>query len=276
MIIVLLHPGAMGSSLGAALVANGHTVRWVGEGRSAASRARAEADAFTEASDLRSGLDGAEMVLSVCPPEFALQVGVGVAAAGFRGIYVDANAISPESGRTVAATVAEGGATPVDAGIVGPPARGGARPLLYLSGPQLPVATVAEAFGDSWLEIVSLDAPVGAASATKMAFAAWTKGSAALLLAVRALAESEGVTEGLDHAWATLIPDLHERLTRTAAGSAPKAWRFRAEMTEIAATFSSAGLPAGFHEAAAEIYGRLDDLRGRDDAGLDDVITRLT
>ncbi len=257
-------------------MANGHTVRWVADRRSAASRARAEADAFSTSADLRTGLDGAEMVLSVCPPAFAHQVATEVAAADYRGIYVDANAISPESTRAVAAVVTEAGATAVDAGIIGLPARADARPLLYLSGPQAAAATVAETFGDSRVEVVSLDAPVGAASATKMAFAAWTKGSTALLLAVRALAEAEGVTEGLDHAWDTLIPNLHDKLTRSAAGSAPKAWRFEGEMLEIAATFSSVGLPAGFHEAAADIYGRLDDLRDRDDVSLDEVITRLT
>ena len=40
-------------------------------------------------------------------------------------------------------------------------------------------------------------------------------------------------------------------------GKVRKAWRWVAEMEEIAATFEAAGLPGGFHHAAAEIYGRL-------------------
>jgi len=265
----------MGSSLGAALVAGDHPVRWVPGGRSEATRARADADGLSAASDLASALGEAEIVLSVCPPAAASDVAADVARAGYRGIYVDANAISPDRGRAVAAVVEAAGATAVDAGIIGPPARDGARTLLYLSGPEAAVAEVAGRFAGSTVEVVALDAPVGAASATKMAFAAWTKGSAALLLAVRALAETEGVVAGLDHAWDLMIPHLHDQLRRSATGSAPKAWRFEGEMLEIAATFASARLPAGFHAAAADIYGRLGELRDNTDAQLADVIDRL-
>ena len=275
MTILLLHPGAMGSSLGAALVAGGHSVYWVTDGRSEATRARADADSLTPTPDLESGLRGAEIVLSVCPPAAAPAVAAEVATAGYRGIYVDANAVSPDRGRAVASTVTDAGATAVDAGIIGPPAREGAPTLLYLSGPADAVQAVARPFTGSPVEIIALDAPVGAASATKMAFAAWTKGSTALLLAVRALAEAEGVINGLDHAWDALIPHLHDQLRRGAAGSAPKAWRFEAEMLEIAATFAAANLPSGFHEAAGDIYHRLGDLRDRSDVDLDDVVSRL-
>jgi len=265
----------MGSSLGAALVAGHHPVRWVPDGRSEATRARADADGLGAAPDISSGLGEADIVLSVCPPAAASDVAAEVARAGYQGIYVDANAISPDRGRAVATAVERAGATAVDAGIIGPPARDGARTLLYLSGPEGAVAEVAARFAGSPVDVVSLDAPIGAASATKMAFAAWSKGSAALLLAVRALAESEEVVAGLDHAWDIMIPHIHDQLRRSATGSAPKAWRFEGEMLEIAATFASAGLPAGFHEAAADIYGRLGDLRDNTDAELADVIDRL-
>jgi hypothetical protein len=90
-----------------------------------------------------------------------------------------------------------------------------------------------------------------------MAYAAWTKGSAALLMAVRAVASAEDVDDALLAEWKRSIPDLPARSENAVAGSARKAWRWIAEMEEIAATFAAAGLPAGFHDAAADLYERL-------------------
>lgn len=90
-----------------------------------------------------------------------------------------------------------------------------------------------------------------------MAFAAWSKGSAALLLAVRALAEAEGVSEALLDSWRRLAPELAERSERAALGSAPKAWRWVDEMHEIERSFEAAGLPGGFHAGAAAVFERL-------------------
>ncbi len=274
--VLLIHPGAMGSSLGAALAGNGHRVRWVTAGRSEATRQRADADRLIGVADIATGIDETEIVLSVCPPEFASTVAADVAAAGFRGAYVDANAVSPDTARSVEATVTAIGATMVDGGIIGPPIRDGARNLLYLSGDGDGAAAVADLFEGTAAETVVLDAPVGGASATKMAFAGWTKASSALLLSVRAMAQAEGVTDGLDHAWATMMPHMTDQLRRSAVGSAPKAWRFEAEMREIAATMTSVGLPGGFHEAAAELYGRLAGFRDRADIEPDEVIDELT
>jgi hypothetical protein len=49
---------------------------------------------------------------------------------------------------------------------------------------------------------------------------------------------------------------LRARSERSAAAAAAKGWRWVAEMEEIAASMAAAGLPAGFHEAAAEIFDR--------------------
>jgi hypothetical protein len=94
-----------------------------------------------------------------------------------------------------------------------------------------------------------------------MAYAGWTKGSSALLLSVASLATSEGVIEELLREWDMSIPDLRARLERTAAGVGVKAWRFVGEMEEIALSHGHAGLPNGFHLAAADIYSRLADLK---------------
>jgi hypothetical protein len=94
----------------------------------------------------------------------------------------------------------------------------------------------------------------GAASAVKMAYASWTKGSAALLLAARALARAEGVEDALLAEWAISQPGLEKRSAGAAGSAAAKGWRWVAEMEEIAASMAADGLPAGFHQAAAEVY----------------------
>lgn len=101
----------------------------------------------------------------------------------------------------------------------------------------------------------------GHASALKMAYAAWTKGSSALLLSVAALANAEGVDQELFDEWHMSVPELPEQLERLSAGVEGKAWRFVGEMEEIASSFAAVGLPRGFHLAAAELYSRLAALR---------------
>jgi uncharacterized protein DUF1932 len=143
----------------------------------------------------------------------------------------------------------------VDGGIIGPPPRRPGVARLYLSGPG--AADVAGLFRGSLLEAIALDAPVGAASALKMAYAGWNKGSQALLMAVRAFAMHEGIDDALLAEWARSHPELAKRSENAVASSVRKAWRFVGEMEEIAATFGAAGLPEGFHEAAGDVYRRL-------------------
>lgn len=253
--IGFLHPGEMGSAVAAAARTAGARVVWASEGRSSRSRRRAEGAGLQDVGTLPALLRQSDLVLSVCPPDAALEVARVVAAQCFSGIYVDANAVSPDTACAVGTLVERAGAAFVDGGIVGPPPLRQGTTRLYLSGPE--AARVASPFAGGPLEVIALEGPPGAASALKMAYAAWTKGTAALLLAVRALAVSEGVDGALVREWERSLPDLPARSEAAARGSAPKAWRFVGEMEELAATFAAAGLPDGFHRAAAEIYRRL-------------------
>jgi hypothetical protein len=108
-----------------------------------------------------------------------------------------------------------------------------------------------------------------------MCYAAYTKGTAALLLAVVALAEATGVAPALSAEWERSQRDLPDRVAATARGSAPKAWRWVGEMEEIASTFADAQLPDGFHRAAAEVFSRLADLKDVDAVTADDVTALL-
>ena len=173
----------------------------------------------------------------------------------FSGIYVDANAVSPATVRDVRQIVEAGGACFVDGGIIGPPALTPETTRLYLSGSES--ARVATCFRRGPLEACVLNGPPGAASALKMAYAAWTKGSAALLIAIRTLAINEGVDAPLIREWELSQAGLPSRSAGAVQSNARKAWRFSGEMQEIADTFAAAGLPDGFHRAAAEVYRRM-------------------
>src|SRR5262245_42979592 len=95
-IVTLLHPGEMGSAVGATLVASGARTSWVSAGRSAASHDRAEELGLHELATLDDAVRQSRVIVSVVPPHGALDTARSVAAAGFRGIYVDANAVAPD------------------------------------------------------------------------------------------------------------------------------------------------------------------------------------
>lgn len=267
--IGVLHPGAMGSVIARELAAlRPGSVLWAGEGRSAESAERARLGGLTDVGTISDLADRSEVVLSVCPPESAETVAQAVADTGFAGTYVDANAVSPETARRVGERFDDF----VDGGIVGPPPTAPGLTRLYLSGPSAP--SVAELFTGSAVEVRLVDQP-GSASAVKMCFAAWTKGTSALLLAIRAMAEAEGVTDSLLAEWETSMPDLVGRSNSTAGAVGPKAWRFEGEMREIAATFESDGLPPDFHLAAAEVYRRLASLKGADRPTIGEALNLL-
>jgi 3-hydroxyisobutyrate dehydrogenase-like beta-hydroxyacid dehydrogenase len=249
----LLHPGEMGAAVGGSLIPLGHEVLWDPAGRSRATTGRALAAGLTGVSFDRL-IARSSVIFSICPPHAALDVARQVATAGYTGCYVDANAISVATAEQVSAVVTGAGATYVDGGIVGAPPEVAGHTRLYLSGPH--ANQVRPLFSRSRLDARIAEGPPYAASAVKMAYAAWTKGSSALLLAARALARAGGVERTLLAEWSLSQPDLTAQSERSAAAAAAKGWRWVGEMEEIAASMSAAGLPDGFHEAAAEIYDR--------------------
>lgn len=257
--IGILHPGDMGSVVGACAVAAGARVLWASEGRSAGSRERAAAAGLEDARTVAAVVAASDVIVSVCPPHAAIEVARDVAGRRFAGLYVDANAVAPGTAREIGAIVEADGATFVDGGLIGPPPRNAGSTRLYLSGREAKRA--AALFESSALEAIAIGDGPGAASALKMTYAAYTKGSSALLMAIRALAASEGVDDALLAEWRRSQPDLPKRSEAAARDNARKAWRFVGEMEEIAAAFAAAGLPGGFHEAAAEIYARLADYK---------------
>ncbi len=259
--IALLHPGNMGVTIGAAAATSGARVLWVSEHRSAETQQRAKQAGLADAKDFAQAVRQSDVILSVCPPHAAVALAQSVAARGFRGIYVDANAVSRATAEKIGETVSAIGASFVDGGIIGPPVKRAGTTRLYLSGAR--AADVAALFSVSMLDARVIGEAPGAASALKMAYAAWTKCTDALVLAIRALAAREGVDQALLQEWALSQPDLERRSVQAAAVAVPKAWRYVGEMREIAATLVCAGLPSGFHTAAAALYERLSSFKDR-------------
>jgi hypothetical protein len=171
-VVGVLHPGEMGAAVGGCLTQRGLNVLWASAGRGPATAARAEAAGMRDVGTASEMSGRAGVILSVCPPHAALDVARSVA--GFRGIYVDANAVSPATAREVAQVVEKGGAEYVDGGIIGtaPSSPGDSR--LYLSGPR--ASEISDLFADTPLAAQVIGKEIGQASAVKMAYAAWTKG----------------------------------------------------------------------------------------------------
>ena len=268
----LISPGAMGASVGAAAAHTGTTVVWASAGRSLSTRERARESGLQDCGTLQNLVATCEIILSVCPPHNAPDVADEVAAFGFSGIYLDAHALAPDVTREIGSTMTRRGARFVDGGIIGGPAwKAESGTQLYLSGKDAWV--IADIFEDSNLHTSVISEHIGAASALKMTFAAYTKGSTALLSAILAVAEKEGVRAHLERQWGDEFTRItHQRVTTNTA----KAWRFEGEMREIAATFSGAGLPGDFHEAAAQIFADLSKFKDRDETpGIEEVIAAL-
>jgi len=230
----------MGAAIGGRLTRAGREVLWASEGRSEATAARARAAGLRDAGTAAELAARSEVVLSICPPHGALDVARAVG--DFGGVYVDANAVSPGTAAEIRPIVGRY----VDGGIIGPPSD----PRLYLSGAE--ADAVAEALIGVTTAVLG-DDPV-AASALKMAYAGWTKGSAALLLTVRAAARAYGVEDALIAEWEHSLPALPDRSVQAGHSADEKGWRWVAEMEEIASTMAAAGLPDGFHEAAAQVF----------------------
>ncbi len=264
----------MGSSVAASAKAAGNDVIWASELRSAETTMRAADAGLTDVVSLAALAKEAEIIISVAPPASAAEVATAVAATGFTGVFLDANAVSPATAHSVATIITATGATALDGGIIGPPAWNNGTTRLYVAGPDS--SAIAHTLTGGPLRVIALDSPYGSASALKMAYAGWTKGSAALLLSMASYAASAGVQDALIEEWNISQPGLATRAAGSAKGTGPKAWRFVGEMEEIAVALAEAELPAGFHTAAAEVYQRLAGFKNANPGPeLDEVIAML-
>jgi 3-hydroxyisobutyrate dehydrogenase-like beta-hydroxyacid dehydrogenase len=274
--IGILHPGTMGISVAASALRSGHQVCYASEERSDTTRARAAEQNLHDLGTLAELCKTCSIIISVCPPHAAEDVAQQVADHAFSGLYLDANAISPQKAIHIGEMLSSTGISFVDGGIIGGPAWTPGETWLYLSGKDAETRRITDCFSAGPLEVSVIGEEIGKASAIKMCYAAYTKGTTALLSAILALAEANGVRSELSTQWERDESGFSQQAERRARRVTAKAWRFAGEMDEIAATFESAGLPGGFHTAAGEVYRRLVKFKDRKDVpALSEVIRAL-
>ena len=267
-IVVVIATGEMGAAVGGRLNAKGAEVRTSLRGRSAASAARAKKQGFTAIDDDAALLRSAEYVLSIVPPGEALalarRLAPAIAAAGGRVTYVECNAISPATVQEVARIIQPTGARFVDAGIIGgPPQSEKPGPKFYASGPETRRFARLRDYG---LDVRALDGPVGAASALKMAYGSLTKGVNAIGMAMMLSASEAGVDAALKRELAESQPQLEALLERSVPRSLPKAYRWVAEMQEIAGFIGKPDAGGAMFQGVAALYERIAKAHAADGA----------
>jgi len=253
--VAILSPGDMGHGVGRALRERGHDVITSLDGRGADTRGLSKAAGIRDAGSLDDAVAAAGLVLSILPPDRAVEQAGAVAGAmartGARPVYADCNAISPMTARKVAEAIAPAGAAFIDCGIIGlnpiksPPTR------FYVSGPD---CAALEALDSDAIRVRRISGEIGKASALKMVYAAMTKGTRTLQVALLMTAGRHGVLDDLLGEFAISQQGPLAAMRRAVPVLPADAARWVPEMEEIAATFADAGVTAHFHEGAAEIF----------------------
>ena len=256
-VVAVIAPGAMGAAVGRRLTDHGLKVLTSLKGRSAETVKRAEAARMVPASD--EEIAATDFILSILPPGDAVALAQRFAptltASNGKPIYVDCNAIAPPTLERVAAAVAPTGAPFVDAGIIGsPPKPDDAGPRFYASGPH---AARFAALKDYGLDIRVLEGPLTAASALKMSYAGITKGTQALRAVMMLAATRGGTADALFAELKSSQPQMLAWMQRQLALMPPKAYRWVAEMHEIANFVGEDPAAHELYTGAAHFYEQI-------------------
>ncbi len=257
----VLHPGQMGASLGAVLRPKVADVLWAEEGRSDETAKRAEWADLVAVRTLTDLVSRSNVIVSVCPPDAAVEVARAVAAAGGVDLYIDANAVAPSTMEEI--DVLLGTDHVVDGAIIGPPVWKPATTVLHLSGQHAEDA--ASLFSDTRLETRVVGPRAGQASAVKACFALQSKALPTIWAVIGAAAQQYGVGAAVREELARDDIDLDAELDRLATRATTKAWRWVGEMTQSADAMATAHLPDGISLSAAEVYRRVAAVLPRDE-----------
>jgi 3-hydroxyisobutyrate dehydrogenase-like beta-hydroxyacid dehydrogenase len=257
--IAIIAQGEMGAAVGGRLRQGGARVLTSLQGRSDASRRRAEQHGLIAVDGDDALVAEADFFLSILPPDeapaLAERLRAPLTRAKRKPIYIDCNAVAVETAKEIADILAPTGCRVLDAGIIGGPPRGtSAGPKFYVSGPG---AKDAERLGAYGLRIRLIDGPVGAASALKMAYAGFTKGLTGLGATMILGAERGGCAEALRRELAESQPELLAWLGGYLGGMPPKAYRWVGEMQEISGFLRQDPSGHAMFDALARLYERL-------------------
>jgi 3-hydroxyisobutyrate dehydrogenase-like beta-hydroxyacid dehydrogenase len=256
-VIGILHPGAMGAAIGAALKPRAGAVIWAAAGRSVTTSKRAELADLVGVPDVAELARRAHLVVSICPPhaarEVAEQVAQAVADRPDPPLYVDANAVAPDTVRGIGELL--GPDRVVDGAVIGPPAWEPGRAVLWLAGTAS--RAVAKLFAGTPFEPRVLGSRLGAASALKACYALQSKALPAVWRVLADAADAYGVRDGLRDQLAREGVDLDGAVAALVARAGAKAWRWAGEMDEAAEALAAVGVPDGFSRAAAAVYRQI-------------------
>ncbi|WP_083780683.1 NAD(P)-dependent oxidoreductase [Bradyrhizobium sp. BTAi1] len=262
--IAVVAPGAMGSAIATRLVEHGCKVLTLLKGRSAATQARAAAAGMTGASEAE--IANADIILSIVPPGEAVALAEQLATLINRNakkpVVVDCNAVNVETIRTIEDIVLSSGARLVDAAIIGlPPKPGTKGPAFYVSGDAAGDIAV---LGQLGLDLRLIEGPIGAASALKMSYAGINKGLTGLGAAMVLAATRAGAADALRDELALSLPQVQARLANALPDMLPKAYRWVAEMREIAGFLGEDHPAALIYEGFARLFEHIAaDVQGQ-------------
>lgn len=253
--VAILMPGDMGH--GCATVFRQHGMRVITclNGRSQRTRALAEKAGLEDMQTLGYVMQTADLILSILPPEYAVQqaqeAAAAMKAAKAYPDYVDCNAISPATAKKVASAFDDMPVNFIDGGLIGlNPLKENERTRLYVSGRMTALVRQLDGRG---LVVRDLSGEIGRASAMKMVYASSTKGAFSLFAAVAVMAELTGLRDEIFTELAASQPHTMATIERMAPRIPLDAKRWIFEMDEIANTYDAYGMTAHFHQGAADI-----------------------
>ncbi len=253
--IGIISPGDMGQGVAISLKSSGYAVHTMLDGRSERTRALAHEAGLNDCGSMFKLIETCEIVLSILNPAAAVDNAHAVAAAmkacGRTPLFVDCNAVAPQTVAEIADIITAAGGDCIDAGIIGPPPRGKARMRLYVSGPH---AALLEQIATAGINVRVMSERIGDASAIKMCYASYTKGSVALGVEMLMTARRLGVDAALDRELQESLAESRNWIISRSTNMPAKAYRWVPEMLEIAKTFEGAGLTPRILQGAADMY----------------------
>lgn len=256
--IGITSPGDMGQGVALCIKALGFNVCMASDGRSARTRALGEKAGLNDCGSLEKLVQTCDMVMSILDPGAAVTNARAIAAAckasGRKIVFVECNAVAPQTMHEITAIMNDAGCTVIDAGIIGPPPRGAAKQRFYVSGPH---AELMNRINCAQINVRVAGEKIGDASAVKMCYAALTKGSIALGAELLIAARKLGVDKTLEAEFKSSQAQLHESVLSRSAGMPFKAYRWVPEMNEIAKTFEGVGMTPRILQGAADLYAQI-------------------
>lgn len=253
--IGIISPGDMGQAVAQTLKASGYTVHTALEGRSARTRALAAEAGLNDCGTMHNVIATCDVVLSILNPAAAVDnaraAAAAIKASGRRCLFVDCNAVAPQTAQEINAIISSAGGVCIDAGIIGPPPRGKASMRMYVSGPQAELLAPLSCDG---IKVRVLGECIGDASAIKMCYASYTKGAVALGVEMLMAARRLGVDAALDRELQESAADNRQWVLSRTTVMPPKAHRWVPEMLEIARTFEGVNLTPRILLGAADMY----------------------